>query len=57
MSDGRVEYCPWCGGDTAKTIEQHGGIGFQANQCEDCETVFRVEVPHRETSIKWTEAR
>jgi len=57
MSEYEIEYCPWCSGDVEKTIERHGHNSFQANECTECETVFRVSVPHTETKIKWTNAR
>jgi transcription elongation factor Elf1 len=57
MSDEHIEYCPWCGTEAERTTERIGHNMIQAHKCKDCETVFRVEVPHRETSIEWTTGR
>jgi len=56
MSEYDVEYCPWCGSDVERTLEQHGHASFAAKKCVECETVFRVSVPHRTTEIEWTNA-
>jgi len=56
MSEYDVEYCPWCAGEVSQTIEQNGHNSYVAKKCGDCETVFRVVVPHRDTKIKWSNA-
>jgi transcription elongation factor Elf1 len=57
MSDERIEYCPWCGGEVSRSLEQHDGLAVNANKCGDCGITFRVEVPHKESRIEWTIAR
>lgn len=57
MGEYEIEYCPWCSGDVESTVERQGHAAFQARKCADCDTVFRVEVPHRETEINWTTAQ
>ena len=57
MSDEKIEYCPWCGGSASHGLVQRANHSFGAVECGECATVFRVEVPHEEKVLKWSDAR
>jgi len=56
MSEYEIEYCPWCGGNASTTTVQEDHAMFKPTECEECDTVFRVSVPHKETELKWSTA-